>query len=97
MYLTCIVYCGVFPFLYYVMDIRFTNVKLLALMYLIILNIAFVKVVGRYISSALAYPFSNICASVFLKKNLNAKFGAEFSKRIDHMATLISAFSSEGS
>jgi hypothetical protein len=79
------------------MDYRFYDIKLLALMYLVIFNIIFVKVVGRYVASALAYPFSNICASVFLKKNLNAKFGTEFAKRINHMAHLISAFSSEGS
>jgi len=65
-------------------------------MYLLVFNILFLKVVGRYVASAIAYPFSNVCASVFLKKNLNAKFGHEFSKRIDHMATLISSFSAEG-
>jgi len=40
---------------------------------LLVFNILFVKVVGRYVASAIAYPFSNVCASVFLKKNLNAK------------------------
>jgi hypothetical protein len=78
------------------MEYRFTDIKLLILMYIVVINIVFVRVVGRYVSSALAYPFSNICARVFLKKNLNAKFGSEFSKRIDHMATLVSAFSAEG-
>ena len=54
------------------------------------------RIVGRFLASALAYPFSNICASSYLKKNLNAKFGNEFSKRVDHMAMLVAAFSAGG-
>jgi hypothetical protein len=86
----------VFPIVVY-FNFEFKDYKFLLLIYVIVFNILFVRIVGRYLSSAIAYPFSNICASAFLKKNLNAKFGNEFAKRIDHMSTLVSAFSAEGS
>ena len=60
------------------------------------MNMLVVRLAGRYIISAIAYPFSNLCASKYLKKNLNAKFGGEFAKRVDHMAALLKTLSAQG-
>ena len=101
-YFFAVIYCLVFPFLWvYNKYIDVENVlgngyKLFALMYIVVMNLLIVRIVGRYIASAIAYPFSNICARKYLKKNLNAKFGGEFAKRIDHMSSLLKCYSAQG-
>lgn len=97
-YLLCVVYCLVYPTLWICIERygMFTTLKSktvwFAIMYVIVLNILVVRLVGRYIVSAVTYPFSNIFASTYLKRNLNAKFGNEFCKRIDHMSNIIGIF-----
>jgi hypothetical protein len=62
----------------------------------LVLNVLIVRLVGRYIVSAVTYPFSNVFASRYLKRNLNAKFGNEFCKRIDHMSSMLGLYASLG-
>jgi hypothetical protein len=100
-YLGIVLYCLVFPlsYLYFqFIDVGSRNPLnhhewYLSFSYIIMMNILVVRLLGRYIISAIAYPFSNLCASKYLKKNLNAKFGGEFAKRIDHMAALLKTLS----
>jgi hypothetical protein len=67
-----------------------------AILYVLILNLLVVRLVGRYIITAISYPFSNVCARKFLKKQLNSKFGAEFAKRLEHLASVLANFSAQG-
>ena len=102
-YFFVLIYCSVFPFAYVYCE--YINTKnpfkhkyvWLLFMYIVMMNMLIVRLIGRYIISAIAYPFSNVCASKYLKKNLNAKFGGEFAKRIEHMSLLLKSFSAQGS
>jgi hypothetical protein len=101
-YMFLVLYCLAYPtmwVMFYVLEIDNPfgdKMHYFAILYVLILNLLVVRLVGRYIISAIAYPFSNVCARKFLKKQLNSKFGSEFAKRLEHLSSVLSSFASQG-
>ena len=73
-YMLLVLYCLAYPAMwicFYQLDISNPfgdKMHYFAILYVLILNLLVVRLVGRYIITAIAYPFSNVCARKFLKK-----------------------------
>lgn len=59
------------------------------MVYVIVVDTTFLMVMGAYIVSTLAYPYSNSILVRNLSINNNRRFGLEFARQIDRMVRMI--------